>query len=50
VVELAHLDLSPRLGTGARIFLDISEFNGVVLSVVGDIPVDSEAHAVTSLI
>ena len=49
VVEPAHPGLSPRFGIGARIFLDlfISGFNGVILSVVGNVPVDSETPVVT---
>ena len=38
--------------SGASIFLDlfISGFNGVILSVVGDVPIDNEAPVVTSSI
>jgi len=52
VVELAHPVSSLRLDTGVRIFLDlfISAINGAMLSVVGDVPVDSEAPVVTSAI
>nr|CAB3492668.1 unnamed protein product [Digitaria exilis] len=33
----------PRLGTGARIFLDLfQDLTGAILSVVGDVPLDSE--------
>jgi hypothetical protein len=43
VVEPTHPGLSPRLDTGARIFPRfILGFNGAILSVVGDVPVDSE--------
>jgi hypothetical protein len=45
-MEPAHPSLNPRLGTGARIFLDL--FNGAMFSVVGDVPVDSETPVVTS--
>jgi hypothetical protein len=39
VAEPVHPGSSPRLGTGARIFLDlfISRFNGVMLSMVDDV-------------
>lgn len=47
VVEPAHLGLNPRFGTRARIFLDLT---GVILSMVGDVPVDGGAHMVTSSI
>ena len=52
VVEPVHSGSSPRLDTGARIFLDlfISAINGAMLSVVGDVPVDSEAPVATSSI
>jgi hypothetical protein len=45
VVEPAHLGSSPRLDTGF-----ISGFNSAILSVVGDVPVDSEASVVISSI
>jgi hypothetical protein len=41
-VERAHLTSSSRFGMGAY-----SGFNGVVFSMVGDIPVDSEALVMT---
>uniref|UniRef100_K3Z1L4 Uncharacterized protein n=1 Tax=Setaria italica TaxID=4555 RepID=K3Z1L4_SETIT len=35
---------SPRLSTGTRIFLDsFQDLTGIILSVVGDVPVDHEA-------
>ena len=51
MVEPAHPGSSHRLGTGACIFSRIIlGFNGIMLSVVGDVPVDSEASVVTSSI
>jgi hypothetical protein len=51
VVESTHPGSCPRLGTGARIFLDLfQDLTVFVLSVVGDVPVDSEAPVVTSSI
>ena len=49
---LIRVQASPRLNTGARVFLDlfILGFNDVILLVVGDVLVDSEAHVVTSSI
>ena len=49
VVEPAHPGSSPRLDTGARIFLDlfISRVNGAILSVVSDVLIDNEASMVT---
>jgi hypothetical protein len=42
---------SPELGTDAHIFLDLfQDLTGAILSVVGDVSVDSEALAVTSSI
>lgn len=49
--ELAHLSSSPRLSTGARIFLYLFQnLIGVILSVVGDMPIDNEVPTVTSSI
>jgi hypothetical protein len=48
VVEPTHPGLNSRFNTGARIFLDFSGFNDTILSVVGDVPVDSEMPVVTS--
>lgn len=43
--------LSPRLGSGACIFLDLfQDLTGAILSAVGDVPVDSEAQVVISSI
>ena len=51
MVEHTHQGSSPRLGTGARIFLDLfQDLTGTILSVIGDVPVDSEAPVVTSSI
>jgi len=51
VVEPTHPGSSPRLGTVDRIFLELSQdFYGIMFSVVGDVPVDSETHVVTSSI
>ena len=51
MVEPTHQGSSPRLGTGARIFLDLfQDLTGTILSVIGDVPVDSEAPVVTSSI
>ncbi|KAF8760449.1 hypothetical protein HU200_010160 [Digitaria exilis] len=51
VMEPAHQGSSPRLGTGARIFLDLfQDLTGAILSVVGNVPVGSEAPVVTSSI
>jgi len=42
--ESAHSGSSLRLGTSARIFLNLFQnLTSVILSVVGDMPVDSEA-------
>ena len=49
VVEPAHPGSSPRLGMGVRIYLDLfQDLTGDVLSVVCDVPVNSEAPVVTS--
>ena len=49
VVEPAHPGSSLRLGTGARNFLDLfQDLTGTILSVVVDVPVDSEVPMVTS--
>jgi hypothetical protein len=49
VVELVHPGSSPRLDTDVRIFLNLFlGFNGAMLSVVGDVPVDNEVSVVTS--
>ena len=49
VVEPAHPGSSPRLGMGARIYLELFQnLTGDVLSVVHDVPVNSEALVVTS--
>jgi len=49
VVELVRLGLSPRLGTGDRIFLDLlQDLTVLPLSVVGDVHVDSGAPVMTS--
>jgi hypothetical protein len=49
VVEPAHLGSSPRLGTGARTFLDLFQnLTALCFSMVGDVPVDSETPVVTS--
>jgi len=48
MVEPVHLDLSPRLDTGAHIFLDLFQDLTAILSVVGDVLVDSEVPVVTS--
>lgn len=48
VVEHVYLDSSPRPDTNARIYLNLLTIN--FLSVVGDVPVDSDDHVVTSLI
>ena len=45
VVESVHPGSSPRLGMGARIFLDLL---ALCFSVVGDIPINSETLVVTS--
>lgn len=51
VIEPAHQGSSLRLGTGVRIFINLlQELTGTILSVVGNVPVDSEAHVMTSLI
>jgi len=48
VVQPAHQSSSPRLGAGARIFLDLfHDLTGTILSVVGNVPADSEAPVVT---
>jgi hypothetical protein len=50
VVEPIYTSLSPRLGTGARIFSGfILGFNGAMLSVAGNILVNCETPVVTSL-
>jgi hypothetical protein len=50
-VELIHLDLSFRLSTGARNFLNLfQDLSGAILLVVGDMPIDNEARVVTSSI
>ena len=49
VVEPAHPGSSPRLGMGVCIYLDLfQDLSGAMLSVVGDVPVNSEAPVVTS--
>jgi hypothetical protein len=49
VVEPAHPGSSPRLGMGVCIYLDLfQDLTGAMLSVVGDVPVNSEAPVVTS--
>ena len=52
MVEPAHQGSSPRLGTGAHIiFLGLfQDLTCAILSVVGDVPLDSEAPMVISLI
>jgi hypothetical protein len=53
MVELApaYLGLSSRLGTFARIFLDLfHNLTDVILSVVDDVSIHSEALVVTSSI
>ena len=51
MVKPVHSGLSSRLDTGVRIFLDLfQDLTAIVLLVVGDVPVDSEAHVVTSSI
>ena len=48
VVEPAHLCSSPRLDMGARIYLKLfQDLTGDVISVVRDVPVNSEAPVVT---
>ena len=44
VVKTAHLDLSPRLGTSAHIFLNLSD---AIVLVEGDMLVNSEVSVVT---
>ena len=49
VVKPAHPDKSPRLDTDVHIFLILFQnLIGAILFVVGDIPVITEAPAVTS--
>jgi hypothetical protein len=50
MVEPVHPGSSPRLGTGARIFLNLFQDLTALymLSVVGDVPVDSETPVITS--
>lgn len=51
VVEPDHQGSSPQLDIGARIFLDLFQnLNGVILSVVGGMLVDSDTLVVTSSI
>jgi hypothetical protein len=51
VVEPTHHGLSPRLGTGARIFLNLfQDLTSVILLVVDDVSVNSETIVVTSSI
>ena len=51
MVEPTHLGSSHRLRHGCSHFPEfILEFKGVILSVIGDLPVDSEASLVTSSI
>lgn len=48
LVELTRPGSSPRPGMGARIFLDLfQDLSGAILSVVGDVSVDSEVSVVT---
>jgi hypothetical protein len=50
VVELVYQGLSPRLGIDTCIFLNLfRDLTDDILSVVGDVPVDSETLMVTSL-
>ena len=49
MVEPAHSSSSPKLGMGARIYLKLfQDLTGDVLSVIRDVPVNSEASVVTS--
>ena len=49
MVEPAHPGSNSRLDMGARIYLDLfQDLTGDVLSVVGDVPVNSETPVVTS--
>jgi hypothetical protein len=51
MVEIIHPSSSPWFGTGVHIFLDLfQDLTTFVLSVVGDVPVNSEAPVVTSSI
>ena len=51
MVEPTHQGSSPRLGTSARIFLDLfQDLTSAILLVVGDMFVDSEAPVLTSSI
>ena len=51
VVEPAQQGSSPRLGTDARIFLDLfQDLTGAIVTVVGNVAVDIEAPVVTSSI
>ena len=51
MMEPVHPGSSPRLGTGARIFLDLLQsLTSTILSVVDDVLIDSEAYVVTSSI
>ena len=48
VVKTAHLDLSPRLGTSAHIFLNLFQnLSDAIVLVEGDMLVNSEASMVT---
>ena len=48
MVEPTHRSSNPRLGTGACIFLNLfQDLTGTILSVVGNVPADSEAPVVT---
>jgi hypothetical protein len=48
VVEPVHQSLSLRLGAGAHIFFDLfRDLTNFILSLVGDVPVDSEVQMVT---
>ena len=51
MVEPIHQGSSPRLSTSARIFLNLfQDLTCAILSVVGDVLVDSETPVVTSSI